>query len=111
MQEFAVITHIQELCNARGWTYSRLAKESGITYSTLSTMLNKENMPSIPTLEKLCKGFGISMCQFFADDNGWSALRDEQKAHLAQWEQLDENGKIAAERYIAFLLHEQAERN
>ena len=43
MQEFAVITHIQELCNARGWTYYRLAKESGITYSTLSTMLNKEN--------------------------------------------------------------------
>ena len=107
MQEFAVIARIQELCSARGQTYYRLAKESGITYSTLSTMLNKENMPSIPTLEKLCNGFGISLCQFFADDNGWSALRDEQKVHLAQWEQLNDNDKIAVERYIAFLLHEQ----
>lgn len=44
MQNFAVIARIQELCNARGWTYYRLAKESGITYSTLSTMLNKENI-------------------------------------------------------------------
>lgn len=107
MQEFAVIARIQELCSARGWTYYRLAKESGITYSTLSTMLNKENMPSIPTLEKLCNGFGISLCQFFADDNGWPALREDQKWHIAQWEQLDEKSKIAAERYIAFLLHEQ----
>ena len=107
MQEFAVIARIQELCGARGWTYYRLAKESGITYSTLSTMLNKENMPSIPTLEKLCKGFGISLCQFFADDNGWAALREDQKSYIAQWEQLDEKSKIAAERYITFLLHEQ----
>ena len=107
MQEFAVIARIQELCSARGWTYYRLAKESEITYSTLSTMLNKENMPSIPTLEKLCNGFGISLCQFFADDNGWSALREDQKSHIALWEQLDEKSKIAAERYIAFLLHEQ----
>lgn len=107
MQGFAVIARIQELCSARGWTYYRLAKESGITYSTLSTMLNKENMPSIPTLEKLCSGFGISLCQFFADDNGWAALCDEQKVHLAQWEQLDPDSKIAAERYMSFLLHEQ----
>ena len=107
MQEFPVIARIKELCSARGWTYYRLAKESEITYSTLSTMLNKENMPSIPTLEKLCKGFGISLCQFFADDNGWSALSDEQKTHIVQWSQLDEKSKIAAERYIAFLLHEQ----
>ena len=107
MQNFAVIARIQELCNARGWTYYRLAKESGITYSTLSTMLNKENMPSIPTLEKLCTGFGISLCQFFADDNGWAALREDQKLYIAQWEQLDEKSKIAAERYITFLLHEQ----
>ena len=107
MQNFAVIARIQELCNARGWTYYRLAKESGITYSTLSTMLNKENMPSIPTLEKLCKGFGISLCQFFSDYNGWAALREDQKLYIAQWEQLDEKSKIAAERYITFLLHEQ----
>ena len=30
MQEFALIARIQELCNARGWTYYPLAKERGI---------------------------------------------------------------------------------
>ena len=37
MQEFALIAWIQELCNARGWTYYRLAKESGITYRSVGT--------------------------------------------------------------------------
>ena len=32
-------------------------------------------------------------------------------SHIAQWEQINENDKIAVERYIAFLLHEQAEKN
>lgn len=107
MQEFAVLARIRALCRARGWTYYRLAKESGIPYSTLSTMLNKENLPSIPTLEKLCGGFGISLCQFFADDNGWAALTDAQKAHLAQWERLDADSRVAAERYLDFLLQEK----
>lgn len=107
MQDFAVIARIRELCSARGWTYYRLAKQSGIPYSTLSTMLSKENMPSIPTLEKLCRGFGISLCQFFAEDGGWAALTDAQKAHLEQWDRLDEQSRAAAERYIAFLLQEQ----
>lgn len=64
MQNFAVIARIQELCNARGWTYYRLAKESGITYSTLSTMLNKENMPSIPTLESFARVLAFRCVSF-----------------------------------------------
>lgn len=103
MQEFAVTARIQELCRARGWTYYRLAKQSGITYSTLNTMLNKEKQPSLQTLEKLCMGFGITLCQFFADDNGWAELTAEQKAHLAQWDTLSAENKLAAERYIAYL--------
>ena len=66
-------------------------------------MLNKEKQPSLQTLEKLCMGFGITLCQFFADDNGWAELMAEQKAHLAQWDTLSAENKLAAERYIAYL--------
>lgn len=107
MQEFAVIARIRALCGARGWTVYRLAKQSGIPYSTLSTMLNQENMPSIPTLEKLCGGFGISLSQFFADDGGFASLSEAERAHLAQWSRLDDSNKLAAGRYIDFLLYEQ----
>ena len=36
MLKFDVTKRIKDLCNAYSWTYYRLAKESDITYSTLS---------------------------------------------------------------------------
>ena len=65
MQEFDVVARIQELCKSRSWTYYRLAKASGIPYSTLSTMLHKTNVPSVPSLMKICDGLGITLAQFF----------------------------------------------
>ena len=67
MVEFDVVARIQELCQSRSWTYYRLAKASGIPYSTLSTMLHKTNVPSVPSLMKICEGFGITLAQFFSD--------------------------------------------
>lgn len=55
MLKFDVTKRIKDLCNAYSWTYYRLAKESDITYSTLSAMLNKGTIPSIPTLERYVK--------------------------------------------------------
>lgn len=69
MLKFDVTKRIKDLCNAYSWTYYRLAKESDITYSTLSAMLNKGTIPSIPTLEKICKGFNISLSQFLPRTN------------------------------------------
>ena len=64
MCEQEIINRIRELCDARGWTIYRLAKSCDITYSTLCTMLHKGTAPSIPTLVKLCQGFGITLSDF-----------------------------------------------
>lgn len=69
MNDFDVIGRINELCKARAWTYYRLAKESGIPYSTLNTMLHKTYVPTVPSLIKLCDGFGITLAQFFSDQD------------------------------------------
>ena len=65
MQEPDVIGRIKQLCQTRGWSYYRLAKESGITYSTLNTLLRKAYCPAVPTLCRICDGFGITLEQFF----------------------------------------------
>ena len=98
MQEHEVIERIKALCKSRGWTNYRLAKESGITYSTLCTMLNKAYAPSISTLIKICNGFGITLAQFF----------DENFEHLQLWDSLSEENRAAAEKYLRFLLSEQS---
>lgn len=52
----------------RGWTVYRLSVESDVPQSTLINMFNRETQPSIATLEALCKGFGITLAEFFAED-------------------------------------------
>ena len=79
MTEQDIIIRIRTLCEARNWTIYRLAKESGITYSTLCTLLNKSTAPSMGTLGKICDGFGISPKQFFDTDDATALLTPEQK--------------------------------
>lgn len=107
MQENEIIERIQSLCKARSWTSYRLAKESGITYSTLCTMLHKANAPSLPTLIKICNGFGITLAQFFDVDDERALLTEAESAHLLRWNKLSEENRKIAEKYIDYLLSEQ----
>lgn len=107
MTEQEVIHRIKQLCDARSWTIYRLAKESGITYSTLSTLINKENMPSISTLSKLCDGFGISLSQFFDKDDVRALLSADDQHHLEKWNRLSGENKRNLERFIDYLLSQQ----
>ncbi len=58
---------IVDLLNNRTWSLYKLAKESGIPYSSLNSMFQKNNQPTITTLEKICGAFHISMSEFFSD--------------------------------------------
>ena len=107
MQDFDVVGRIKELCVSRSWTYYRLAKMSGIPYSTLSTMLRKTNVPSVSTLLKICNGFGISLAQFFSPEDDVSKLTTDQKECLKIWDKLDEKSKSLAVAYMKGLVDRQ----
>ena len=109
MLKFDVTKRIKDLCNAYSWTYYRLAKESDITYSTLSAMLNKGTIPSIPTLEKICKGFNISLSQFFAEDESVALMTFPQKEYLARWETLTQENRMCVDKFIDFLKAKHSE--
>ena len=111
MSEPDVIGRIKELCAQRSWTNYRLAKESGITYSTLNTLLRKPAyFPSIPTLCRICDGLGITLEQFFAEETPYT-VTPEQKNHLIRWNQLTDSDKALAEAYIDALLDKRREDN
>lgn len=100
MGEFDVISRIDALCQARSWSYYRLAKESGIPYSTLNTMLHKTYVPTVPSLMKLCDGFGITLAQFFSEEDEVSLLTRNQKICLAQWDKLSKKGQELTLAYM-----------
>lgn len=107
MYEYDVMERIKELCQTRGWTYYRLAKESGIPYSTLTTMLHKTNIPSIPTLIKICSGLHISIAQFFSPEDDVAKLSAEQQECLYLWNELDETSQSLALAYMSGLRDRQ----
>ncbi len=107
MRDVDVVDRIKELCESRSWTYYRLAKEAGIPYSTLSTMLHKTNIPSVPSIMKLCDGFGITLAQFFSSEDETVKLTESQKDCLAMWNNLDSHGRDLAAVYMQGLIDRQ----
>lgn len=53
----------------RGWSIYRLSVESDLPQSTLVNMFSRETQPSIATLEAICKGYGITLSEFFTEDS------------------------------------------
>lgn len=75
---------IKRIMKVRGWSEYRLAKESGVPQSTISNIFNRNYQPSIASLEIICKAFGITLAQFFADGN-FVELTDEQNEFFQRW--------------------------
>lgn len=106
MEDIFVVEHIKELCNQRGWTYYKLAQKSNIPYSSLNTMLNKQHIPSMNNLIKICKGFNIKLSQFFEGIEDRD-ITDEQSQLLELWNLLDEKAKELALVYMYGLAHKE----
>lgn len=83
-----VLSQIDRLRLERGWSEYRLAVASGIAQSTISSWYRKGMLPSAGSLEKLCKGLGVSMSQFFSEEGEMGTLPEEQRQLLANWNRL-----------------------
>ncbi len=64
-----VILKLKQLQQQRNWSDYRLARESSLSESTIANIYKRNTMPTIATLESICKGFGITLAQFFAEDD------------------------------------------
>ena len=65
----AVANRIIELCNQKNIAINALANISGISPSTLYSVLNEKSQnPGVVTIKKLCDGLEISLREFFDDD-------------------------------------------
>ena len=83
---------IKDMMKQRGWSAYKLSKESGLSEATIANLIRRNTVPTIATLEAICKGFDITMPQFFSDGDlievsselkplvdCWSALSQEQR--------------------------------
>lgn len=101
-----VLARLHELMNSRGWTMYRLAKESGLSQSTIANIYQRNAVPSIDTLERICQGFGITLSQFFAEAE-MVELTPELKEIFESWRPLTPEQKNAALTMMKAFNHDQ----
>ena len=86
---------IKELMEERGWTEYRLAKEANLSHSTVSNMFNRNNAPTLPTIEAVCRAFGLTLVQFFSEGDSPAELTEEQRNLFAKWSTMTDEQKKA----------------
>ena len=66
---FDILGRIEKERAARNWSEYALAENSGLTQSTISTWRRRNLQPNVASIEKICSGFGITLSQFFQEED------------------------------------------
>ena len=69
-----VLEKIEKLRNEKGWSINYLAMESGLTQSTLNNLYSRKTEPKISTLRAICGAFGITLSEFFKEEENEDEL-------------------------------------
>lgn len=90
---------LRQLLAERGWSVYRLAVNCGLSESTLANIFKRNTVPSVATLEAICNGFGITLSQFFAE-NEMVELTPELKELFDNWVNLTIEQKSAIQQLL-----------
>ena len=112
MENNTTLNRIQELCQQRGWSLYKLAKESDIPYSSLNNIFQRNTQPTISTLEKICAGFKISLHDFFigTETAATPILSDEENELIQNYRNLSKGNKKILKKFIAFLSQDSSQK-
>ena len=69
-----VLEKIDMLRKEKGWSINYLAMESGLTQSTLNNLYSRKTEPKISTLRVICGAFGITLSEFFKEEENEDEL-------------------------------------
>ena len=69
-----VLEKIETLRKEKGWSINYLAMESGLTQSTLNNLYSRNTEPKISTLRAICGAFGITLSEFFKEEENEDEL-------------------------------------
>ena len=83
-----ILGKIRELQGDRGWTDYKLAQEAEIPVATLSAIFMRKNTPKLETLQCICNAFGLTLAQFFLEDEQIEVLSDAEKEMLQVFRKL-----------------------
>lgn len=95
-----VISRLESIMAKKNLSKYRLAKNADMCQSSLTNLMNRNNIPTLVSLQKICDGLGITLAQFFAEGDEIPNLTKEQKDWLAL---LTDLSTIEKEKVMAYI--------
>lgn len=81
-----IIKRINELCEERSISKYRLSLLTGISQSAFSKMNRQQSSLTLENIKRICDALGISLAQFFSDDQqDYPDLTEDQKSLIHSW--------------------------
>ena len=90
-----IIAKIEKLKSDRGWTDYELAQQAIVTQSTIASKKARNSPPKLETLQAICNAFGITLAQFFLEDEKIEVLSEQEKILLEKFRKLSINKQKA----------------
>ena len=94
-----ILERLNKVLKEAGITRYRLSKKCDVPEETLTGIFNRGSIPTIVTLEAICKGFGITLSQFFAE-NDMIELTPELKELYSDWRFLTPKQKELTKQFV-----------
>ncbi len=85
------------------WTNYKIAQESNLPASTVANIFNQKTTPQMNTFIALCKGFGITLSEFFGAEEKYKKLSDTEMEIVTLWEELDDEQRACIKSVIKLM--------
>lgn len=95
-----IIGKLNKLRLERNLSVYRLAELSGINQSTLANTFSRGTVPSIKHLEQMLETLGVTLSQFFAEDEELTLLSQSEKQLINNFRRLPANMKISVQEIV-----------
>lgn len=86
-----IVAKLNELRLERNMSVYRLAELSGLNQSTLANTFSRGMAPSVRHLEIICNTLGITLAQFFTEDEVTVRLTKEEAEFFGNYKKLPPN--------------------
>jgi transcriptional regulator with XRE-family HTH domain len=93
LEAYSIGLKLRTLRTQKHLTLSRLATETGFSTALLSKLETNKMLPTLPTLERICRIYGIGLGYFFSEA-GSDSVAITRKAHISQNGRSQQTAKI-----------------
>lgn len=101
-----VVDKIDKMRVQRGWSFYKLAQETGLTQQAIQQWIEGKAQPSLKALESISEAYGVTLAELVSEC-AIVEMTPENEHIYEKWQLLTKDEKIALEMIIDNLINKR----